>query len=253
VPGRAWTRTGTAAIAATAALVLAACGDSGNDRRPPADTAAQAVAASVQAVESSAPHAIDLPSRQQLIVRVTAIARLGVVSEVRGPAGRVYALVPAGPRLRPATDAGGDIDVCTAPATTGRGVQLTAGSPDTAAFAACRQRLIEFGSQADGRFLLQTESSPYVVVLYPYLEAFTASLHAVVDQGGMRAGVVPGRFGSDVQPGCGLQFYPATAALIGWCADATGRHDPDSDPTVAALGRALAASGASISVPAGAG
>jgi hypothetical protein len=245
-------RAGTAAIAAATALAVAACGNGAAHRAPPVDTGAQAVAASVNAIESSAPPAIELPSRQQLIVRVTAIARLGLVSEVRGPAGRVYALVPAGPRLRRDVDAGGDSDVCTAPATTGRGVRLTAGSPDTAAFAACRQRLIEFGSQADGRFLLQTESSPFVVVLYPYLEAFTASLHAVVDQGGMRAGVVPGRFGSDLQPGCGLQFYPATAALIGWCADEEGRHDPDSDPTVAALGRALAASGASIAVPAAA-
>jgi hypothetical protein len=238
-----------------AALAMAACGDSGHDRAPPADTTAQAVAASVRAIESSAPRAIDLASRQQLIVRVTAIARLGIVSEVRGPAVRVYGLVPAGPKLRQDRDAaaGAGGDVCLSQAPSGRGVRLTAGSPDTAAFGACRQRLIEFGAQADGRFLLQTETSPFVIVLYPYLEAFTASLHAVVDQGGLRPGVVPGRFGSDLQPGCGLQFYPATAALIGWCADDQGRHDPDSDPTVAALGRALAAPGARIAVPAAVG
>jgi hypothetical protein len=255
VPGRALTRTGVAAIAAATAVAIAACGDGGHDRAPPADTTAQAVAASARAIESSLPRPIDLASRQQLIVRVSAITRLGVVSEVRGPAVRIYALVPAGPRLRPAGDvavAAGD-DVCTAPAPTGHGVRLTAGSPDTEAFGACRQRLIESGSRADGRFLLQTETSPYVVVLYPYLEAFTASLHAVVEQGGLRAGVVPGRFGSDLQPGCGLQFYPATAALLGWCADDHGRHDPDSDPTVAALGRALAAPGTAIAVPAAVG
>jgi hypothetical protein len=235
----AWTRRGAVATAAATALVSVACGDHGS-AAPPADTTAQAVAASVRAVELSAPPAIDLPFRQQLIVRVNAIARLSLVSDVLGSAGRLYALVPPGPRLRDAVDISGDIAACTSQAPAAAELDLTARSPDTAAFGACRQRLIEYGSQPDGRFLLQSQDGSYVIVLYPYLEAFTASLHEVVDRGGFRAGAVPGRFASDVQPGCGLQFYAATAALIGWCEDHRGRHDPDSDPTVAALGRALA-------------
>jgi hypothetical protein len=61
----------------------------------------------------------------------------------------------------------------------------------------------------------------------------------VVGDDGFRAGRVPGRFASLLEPGCGLQFHVATAAAIGWCADGDGRHDPDADATVAALGRAL--------------
>ena len=232
-------------------LAGAACGDHGGGSRGRSiDTEAASADASLRSLEAAVPGPSDLPTRQQMIVVLGAIAYLGPVREVNGPSQRLSRLVRPGRRLHPprfdieatgsgVTATGRPTGCGEAAVTTAGGPRLADATPAATAFRLCRQRLGELGSQADGRFLLQTVNSPYVVVLYPYVEAFLASVRDVVADDGFRAGLVPGRFASLLQPGCGLQFYPATAAAIGWCADADGRHDPENDPTVAALGRAL--------------
>jgi hypothetical protein len=238
----------TAAIASLA-LAGAACGGAGDHRRA-VDTGAATAGASLAALQAAAPVANELPTRQQLIVTLGAIARLGPVRDVFGPVARLYQLVPPGPRLHPpafditatgvGVDATGRSTGCGDPRVlTAGGSRIEDATPAVTAFRRCHQRLVELGSQADGRFLLQAATSPYVIILYPYVEAFFTSVRDLAGDAGFRAGLAPGRFASLLQPGCGIQFYAATAAAIAWCDDAEGGHDPEDDPTVAALGRAL--------------
>src|SRR5262249_30300486 len=113
---------------------------------------------------------------------------------------------------------------------------------------ACADRLAAtpLGPPADGRVLLEritaagTEVlSPYAVVIYPSVAAFAASATQVATGGAFTASPIAGRFAPTSIAGCGLQFYPATAAAIAWCDDTAGSHDPDHDTAVAALAKVL--------------
>jgi hypothetical protein len=237
----------------------------------------------IERLVAAVPRADDLPDRLLVEGGVLATSDLTVVNALGGRIGQLYALVPAGPvvnqpldppsctrdiapedgteatrRVNAASQA--NFDACTGRLGCGpvEIASIEGASRQTAqenaeklsVLEACAAQLTGFtGPPVDGRFLLQpgpasaSAALPVAVVVYPSGAAFAASVKAVAGSSSFRAAPGLGRFDPSALPGCGLQFYPATASALVWCDDASGRHDPGHDATVAALGKVLGTPG----------